>query len=63
MKIIAVDNYGRDHVPERFVAVGIPDRHLATIMCDALNAAHNVDHPDYFRVVGDDYVLKPGLEP
>ena len=64
MKIVRKDNYDREGPwgDEHFVAENIKSKHLAEVMCRALN---NIDpHGNNFYVVAeDDYVLPPPWEP
>lgn len=62
-KIVDTDNFGRDYPNERFVAVGIPSKEMAQIMCKALNQQTGPDSQRYYFAVEDDYVLVPGFEP
>lgn len=58
MKIILVDNYDRDTVPERVIAAQVDDR-WAPKIASLLNENYSGDRsPDFFRVVGEDYQLK-----
>jgi hypothetical protein len=57
MKIIQVDNFGRDYQPEFDIATGIRDGRMADSMCEALNQKFSSKASCYFyRVVADDYV-------
>ena len=64
MKIIDTDNFGGDYPNERVIAEGITNEDFAKVMCDALIARFGGDYADrYYKVVPDDYKLKPGFEP
>ena len=60
MKIIAVDNFNRDHVDDILIAEGIKEEEWGTCMLDALNAKFcDYDSAPYFyRLVEDNYELK-----
>ena len=58
MKIIAVDNYGRDNISDRLIAEGIDNKEYARVMCASLNKEYSGEHSyNWFKVVPDDYTL------
>lgn len=62
VKIVQVDNFGRDNVSDRLIATEVP-ADLADIMVKALNKERGGIHsPAYFVVRPEDYVLY-GFEP
>lgn len=69
-KIVNTDNFGGDYPDEKFVE-GLPfplNKALATRLCKAFNDAAEVisygsNHPRFWKVVPEDYVLQPGFEP
>jgi hypothetical protein len=62
-KIVNTDNYGGDYPDESFVAENIPGHGSATLMARALNEAAGPGASRFYKVVGHDYVLRPGFEP
>lgn len=64
MKIVHTDNFGGDYPDERFVT-GLP--RLAQVeLQEIVDLIHKIVGPDYhryYKVVEDDYELKPGFEP
>lgn len=65
MKIISTDNHGSDYPDEKVIAEGIIHIPFADCMCAALNAKYCPDSFSrrYYKVVPDDYILRPGFEP
>ncbi len=67
MKLIHTDNFGGDYPDEQFV-VGLPNmsedrlRQVAKLINDLMNPEGHT-HDRFYRVVLDDYVLRPGFEP
>lgn len=59
MKIIGVDNFGRDNVSEVLVADNISNMHYANCMADALNAEFCADalSSTFYKVVPDTHKL------
>jgi len=59
MKIIAIDNFSREHVSDLLVAENIQNTEFAQTMCEALNKKFcNHDHaPRFFEVKPDAHVL------
>ena len=64
MRIIETDNFGGDYPDEKFVE---PLPHLtseqAQLIADTINSATSEHHPRFWRVVPNDYKLRPGFEP
>lgn len=66
MKIIHTDNFNGDYPDEKFVdgIPSLPNKEAMQRICDAINKECSGNHaPRYWRVVEDDYKLKPGFEP
>lgn len=63
MRIVETDNFGGDYPDEKFLNVPLMRKNHALAVAHAINAGFHEDHPRYWRVVEDDYVLKPGFEP
>jgi hypothetical protein len=63
MRIIETDNFDRDYPNEEDIAIRIKSLRHADIMCKALNAATGEYAVRFYRVVTDDYVLRPGDVP
>lgn len=63
MKIIDTDNFGGDTPNEKVIAEGIKNTQHATVMCKALNDEAGKYSRRFYKVVEDDYVLRPGFEP
>lgn len=58
MKIIAQDNYGRDHIAEVLVAENVTNPLYAASMVTALQLTHGGDASEWwFRVVEDDHPI------
>ena len=61
MKIVAIDNFGRDYVPDLLIAENVNETFLNKIV-ELLNNKFSGEHSDIFFVVKeDDYVLAKGL--
>ena len=59
MKIIRVDNFNREYIPDSLVAENVQFEGYAKVMCDALNNRYSDAHsPDFFVVKPDDYELQ-----
>jgi hypothetical protein len=57
MKIISVDNFGRDYKPDKLIAENVNKR-LGQIMVDALNdKLSGNEAQDHYRLVPDDHKL------
>lgn len=55
MKVVRVDNFDRDYIPERLMAEKLTDEE-ARVIATALNAHFSGPHAShYFRVMADDY--------
>jgi hypothetical protein len=64
-KIIHTDNFGGDYPAEVQVTglpLSMPENDLQMI-CAIINARVGSQHPRYWKVVQDDYVLQPGFKP
>lgn len=61
MKIVEIDNYDRETVPDRLVAENVGNGDEANIMCEALNNFMRA-RDKYFVVKPDDYKLWRGVE-
>ena len=56
MKIIKIDNFGREYISDQLIAENVVDFY-AKIIVEALNKRCHDNSPDYFIVVADDYEL------
>jgi len=61
-KIIETDNLGRDYPDEKFLNLPPLPREHAQFVADAINKVVGERNPRFWRVVENDYVLKPGFE-
>jgi hypothetical protein len=61
MKIIVVDNYGRESVADRLVAENVSE-YWGKRIVNMLNDKEHDDSQDYFKLVDDDYTLWRGME-
>jgi len=57
MKIICVDNFDRDYVPEHLVATGLV-KFYADKIVTILNASEPENSPNYYKAVEDTYELR-----
>ena len=57
MRIICVDNFNRDHIPDEHVASNLSPAH-AELIAALLNLREKDDSPKFFKAVEDNYVLK-----
>jgi len=59
MKIVQLDNFGRDYMPDALVAENIASEQYANVMCKALNDVYSAPQSSMFFVVRPDaYVLQ-----
>lgn len=58
MKIVKVDNYDRDNIPDELVADNIKNASLGELMVNALQIAPGRNYDVWYRLVEDSYVLK-----
>lgn len=57
VKIIRVDNFDREHVPDELIAENV-DPKIATEITEFLNRKHSgIYSPDFYKVVPDDHKL------
>ena len=57
MKIIQVDNFGRDNISDKLIAENV-NEYYGRFMVDKLNEKYNRVCPDkYYKLVEDDYEL------
>lgn len=56
MKIIRIDNFGRECISDVLVAENVPE-HYADRIVAALNYSINPNNDDYFVIKPDDYKL------
>lgn len=65
MRIVETDNHGSDYPNERFVNIPAMPLLHAQKVAKAINAAFCIDNssPRYWKVVEDNYQLKPGFTP
>ncbi len=61
LKIICVDNYGREHVPEVLIADNVSE-YWAYRIAEVLNDSVKSDGDEYFKSVPDDHKLWHGIE-
>lgn len=59
-KIIETDNCGGDYPDEKFLNLPPMEKQAALNVARAINAAFPDDCPRYWKVVADDYKLRPG---
>lgn len=61
MKIVRVDNFNRDHMPDLGINLGCMDSDAANAIAKVLNEhLSGVEHPYYYRVMADSYKLNEG---
>lgn len=59
MKIVRIDNFDREIIPDKLVAENITSAAYAEVMCKALCAKYSSEQgSDYFVVRPDDYKLR-----
>lgn len=63
MRIVDTDNFGGDYPDEKFLPLPTMTEKHAKKVADALNRGFPSGMPRYYKVVSDDYILKPGFEP
>lgn len=63
MRIVEGDNYDGDYPDESFVNLPLLTKAHAEQVCATINAGFPNSHPRYWKVVENDYKLKPGFEP
>ena len=63
MRIVETDNLGRDYPNEKFLNLPPIQEDKATLICNAINDAFDLDYPRYWKVVPNDYHLVGGFEP
>ena len=61
MRVVDTDNFGGDYPDEKFVGEQM-SREEAEALADKLNGK-SLFAPRYYKVVPDDYILRPGFEP
>ena len=61
MKLIAVDNFGRESVADRLIAENLSD-YWAPFLAESANRNTAERSDIYFRAVPDDHVLWRGME-
>lgn len=61
MKIVGVDNYGRESVADILVAENVP-MHFAKDILEFLNKDVSDNSAVWYRIVKDDYKLWRGME-
>jgi hypothetical protein len=62
MKIIAVDNFGRETVADYLVCDNIKYQAQGKVMLEALRATCDSLSPRWFELVPDDHRLSRGME-
>lgn len=63
MKIVETDNWGGDYPDEKFLDLPDLNEESAKSICNAINDCFNEYFPRFWKVVSNDYVLRPGFEP
>lgn len=62
MKIIAIDNFGRDTVPDILIAENVKEEYIDYLIT-SLNDEYGGEYSTrYFTSINDDYVLSKGME-
>lgn len=61
MKIICVDNFGRESEADTLIAENV-NKYWGEQIINALNDKEHENSQSYFRLVEDDYVLWRGME-
>jgi len=61
-RIVNTDNFGGDYPNENFVLFAMP-KDTAQKIADLINEAAGPESSRYWKVVDNDYQLKPGFEP
>ena len=63
-RIIETDNFGGDYPDEKFLNLPLMPPEAAEVIARTINSyLSGENYSRYWRVVDDDYVLKPGFEP
>jgi hypothetical protein len=62
-KIVETDNFGGDYPDERFVSLPQMTEAHAKKVVDAINSGFPENATRYWKVVPNDYTLRPGFEP
>ncbi len=62
-RIVETDNYDRDYPDEKFVNLPPMLEKDAVAVAAAINLSFPGNHPRYWKVVPDNYVLSPAFEP
>lgn len=57
MKIIRVDNFDREIIPDKLIATGLSECYAERIV-KLLNDSEGNDSPNFYRCVPDDYKLQ-----
>jgi hypothetical protein len=64
MKIVETDNFDGDYPDEKFVNLPLLSQRTAENICETINLECSGDNaPRFWKVVKDDYKLRPGFEP
>lgn len=65
MKIVNTCNFGGDYPDEKFIDIQYYlNKDKANIVCKFLNdVISGYNRPRIYKVVDDNYILKPGFEP
>jgi hypothetical protein len=61
-KIICIDNFDRDVVPDQLVAENLTE-HVASIIVSLLNEKEGKESPDFYKSVPANYKLNEGFKP
>jgi len=61
MKIIAVDNFGRESIADKLIAENVSE-YWGKFIVDLMNDKQHDDSLNFFRLVNDDYKLWRGME-
>lgn len=60
MKIIKIDNFGRESVADKLIAENVRG-YWSGLIVELLNNYEGADSPNFFKLVEDDYVLWRGM--
>jgi hypothetical protein len=63
MRIISTDNFCRDYPVEHFLNIPALSKKACNTITKAINDELPPDHPNFYKVVENDYKLEKGFEP
>lgn len=61
-RVVETDNFGGDYPDESFAGPPL-SKEAAERAAEIFNGSTRNDHPRFWKVVEDDYKLRPGFEP